>query len=106
MLADGRAVLADDDAIGVSLDFDRPADGAGGNRVLVAVEPRQAGLRDRRLRRMKAVEWGADRHQLRALSFEGLPDRAIGQLGMPMRLGVLRDNQGEEGASIRMRVAG
>jgi len=37
---------------------------------------------------MEAVEWAGDRHQLAALGFEGLPDRAVGQLGMLVRLGV------------------
>ena len=37
---------------------------------------------------MEAVEWAGDRHQLGALGFEGLPDRAVGQLGMLVRFGV------------------
>src|SRR5215469_11939897 len=57
MLADNRAVLANDDAVGIGLDLDRPANSPGGDRVLVVVEPHQAGLRDRRLRRVEAVEW-------------------------------------------------
>ena len=47
MLADDRAILADHDAIGISLDLDRPTDGARSDRVLIVVEPHQAGLRDR-----------------------------------------------------------
>src|SRR5277367_7036780 len=86
MLADHGAVLTDNDAVGISLDLDRPADGARGDRVLVVVEPRQAGLRDRGLRRVEPVEWTTDRHQLRTLRLEGLPDRAVGQLGVPVRL--------------------
>jgi len=35
VLADDSTVLADDNAIGVSLDLDRPTDGARGDRVLV-----------------------------------------------------------------------
>ncbi len=38
MLADDRTILADDDAIGVSLDLDRPADGTRGDRVFVVVD--------------------------------------------------------------------
>src|SRR5207248_8618933 len=38
MLADDRAILADHNAIGVSLDLDWPADGARGDRVFVVVE--------------------------------------------------------------------
>jgi len=88
MLTDDRAVLTDHDAIGISLDLDRPADGARSDRVLVVVEPHQTGLRDRGLRRVEAVKPAGDRHQLRAFRLKGLPDRAIGQLGMPVRLGI------------------
>jgi len=71
MLADNRAVLADHDAIGIGLDLDRPANGTRSDRVLVVVEPHQAGLRDRCLDRVEPVERSADRHQLRPLGFEG-----------------------------------
>jgi hypothetical protein len=37
---------------------------------------------------VEAVEWSADRHEIWALRLEGLPDRAIGQLGVFVRLGV------------------
>jgi hypothetical protein len=68
MLADDCALLADHNAIGrrvrplagprtgAGLDLDRPADGARGDRVFVVVEAYQAGLRDRRLRRVEPVE--------------------------------------------------
>src|SRR5437762_6664742 len=82
MLADNYALLADHDPIGIGLNLDRPANRARGDRVLVVVEPHQAGLRDRRLRRVKAVERAADRHELRPLRLEGLPDRAVGLLGV------------------------
>src|SRR6267142_1308507 len=88
MLADNRALLAYHDAVGIGLDLDRPTDSARGDRVLVVVEPHQTGLRHRGLNRMEAVEWASWRHQLAALGFEGLPDRAVGQLGMLVRLGV------------------
>jgi hypothetical protein len=45
MFANDPAVLADDDAIGIGMDFDRPTDGAGSDRVFVVVEAYQAGLR-------------------------------------------------------------
>ena len=63
MLADGRAVLADDDAIGVS-PGSRPAGRphAEGDRVFVVVEPHQAGLRDRGLCRVEPVERAGDRY--------------------------------------------
>jgi hypothetical protein len=34
---------------------------------------------------VEPVEWTTDRHQLRTLRLEGLPDRAVGQLGVPVR---------------------
>src|SRR6266446_4066098 len=76
------------DAIGISLDLDRPADGARGDRVLVVVEPHQAGLRDRGLDRVEAIERSADRYQLGPLRLEGLPDRPVGQFAVLVRLGV------------------
>src|SRR6516165_10065246 len=48
----------------------------------------QAGLRDRGLRRVEAIEWPADLNQLLALRFKSLPDCAVGQFGMLMRFGV------------------
>src|SRR5438552_2867330 len=62
VIADDRALLADDHAIGISLDLDRPADRARADRVLVVVEPHQASLRDRRLDRVEPVEPAADAH--------------------------------------------
>jgi hypothetical protein len=76
MLADDHTVLADHDAVGIGLDLDRPADGARGDRVLVVVEPHQAGLRDRCLCRVEPVKWAGNRHQLRALRLKGLPQWA------------------------------
>jgi hypothetical protein len=88
VITDNRAVLADHNAIGIRLDLDRPADSARGGRILVVVEAHQAGLRHRCLDRAEAIEGTADRHQLRPLSLESLPDRAVGQLGMFVCLGV------------------
>ena len=88
MLADDRTVLADHDTIGIGLDLDRPADGTRGDRVLVVVEAHQAGLGDRRLRRVEPVEGPGNLYQLWPLRLESLPDRAAGQLGMLVRLGV------------------
>src|SRR5437762_13106072 len=82
MLANDCALLADHNAIGASLDLDWPADGARGDRVLVVVEPHQAGLRDRGLRRVEPVEWPSNLHQLWPLRLESLPNRALGQFGM------------------------
>jgi len=46
MLADDPSVLADDDAIGVGVNLDWPANGARRHRVFVVVEADQAGLGD------------------------------------------------------------
>src|SRR5207248_8169758 len=88
VIADDRALLADDDALGISLDLDRPADRARADRVLVVVKPHQAGLRDGRLDRVEPVEPAADRHQLRALRLKGLPDRAVAEFGVLVRFGI------------------
>src|SRR5207253_548305 len=56
MFADNRAVLADHDAIGISLKLDRPAHRARADRVLVVVKPHQAGLGNRGLGRVEPVE--------------------------------------------------
>ena len=48
MVGDHATVLLDDDTIGIGLDLDGPADGAGVDRVPVVVEANQTGLRDRR----------------------------------------------------------
>ena len=60
MLGNDRTILADDEALGVGLDLDRPADGAGADRILVVVEAHQAGLRYRDLRCVEPVELAAD----------------------------------------------
>src|SRR6202035_5779980 len=57
MLAGDCALLADHNVIGIGLDLDRPSHGARGDRVLVVIEAYQAGLGDRRLRRVEPVEW-------------------------------------------------
>ena len=44
MLGDNAPVLADYDAIRIGMNFDRTPNRAGRNRVLVIVEPDQAGL--------------------------------------------------------------
>src|SRR5271169_3687065 len=90
-------------AIGIGLDLDRPTYSPRSDRVFVVVEPHQTGLRNRGLRRVEPVEWAGDRHQLRAFRLEGLPDRAVGQLGMPVRLGV--SHAAVEQPSIQLLVA-
>ncbi len=88
MLGNDPTVLADHDAIGVGMDFNRPPDRAGCHRVLVVIEAHQAGLRDRRRHGMEAVEPPCIGYELRPLSLECLPDGPVGKLRMPMRLGV------------------
>src|SRR5579871_6339215 len=56
MLGDDTSVLADHDAIGVSVNLDRASDCACRDRVLVIVEAHQTGLRDRCRHRVESVE--------------------------------------------------
>ena len=56
MLADDPAVLADDDAVRMGLDFDGTPNRARSHRVFVVVEAHQAGLRDRRQHGVEAIE--------------------------------------------------
>ncbi len=41
---DDAPILADHDPIGISMDFDRAADGAGAHRVLVIVKAHETGF--------------------------------------------------------------
>jgi hypothetical protein len=68
------------------VDVDRPADGAGIDRISVVVEAHEAGLRDRRLHLMEAVEAATIRHKLLPFFFEDIPDRFVGDLGVAMGL--------------------
>jgi hypothetical protein len=93
-------VLADHDALGVSVNVDRAADRAGAHRVFVVVEPQSgcacaklrklafaARLRHQSRQRMEAVEAAAIGNELRPLLLEHFPDRLVGPLGMAVRLG-------------------
>src|ERR671919_1379192 len=88
VLADHAPVLADLDPLGIGPDLHRAPDRARGHRVAVVVEAHQAGLRDRRGHGMEPVEPSGIGHQAAALHLEHLPDRAVPELGVPMRLGV------------------
>src|SRR6516225_2504944 len=88
MLSNDPSVLTDHDAIGIGLDFYRTSNRAGTDRVFVIVEAHQAGLRDRGLYRMEAVEPAGIGNELGAFGFKHLPDRLIGQFRMAMCLGV------------------
>jgi hypothetical protein len=50
------AVLADHDAVGIGVNLDWTSDRAGGYRVLFVVEAHEAGLGDRCLHRVEAIE--------------------------------------------------
>src|SRR3954468_4694473 len=88
MLSDDPPVLADYDAICISMNLDRTSDRTGRHRVLVVVEPHQACLRDRRLHRVESIELASIGNELRPLRLEHFPDRLLGQLWMAMHLGV------------------
>src|SRR3712207_9154190 len=65
--------------------LDRAADGVGGDRVAVVVEAHEAGPGDRGRHRVEAIEPAGIGDQARPLRLEGLPDRAVAELGMAMR---------------------
>src|SRR6202035_1612011 len=88
MLGDDTPVLADYDAIGISMNLNRTADCTGRHRVLVVVEAHQAGLRDRCRHRVEAIKLAGIGNELRPLCLKYLPDRLLGQLRMAMRLGI------------------
>ena len=87
VLTDDAAVLAQLDAVGVGPDLDRPAHGARRDRVFVVVESDEAGLGDGGGHRVEAVERSGIGHQARPLGLEHLPDRAVADLGVRLRLG-------------------
>jgi hypothetical protein len=88
MLGNNSAVLADDDAIRIGVNFDRPPDRARRYRVFVVIEAHQAGLGDRRWHCVEAVEAARIGNELRPLRLEHLPDCLLGQFRMVMRFGV------------------
>src|SRR5258707_15609703 len=88
MLRDRAPILTDDDPIGVRMDLDRPADGAGVHRVFVVVETDQAGLRHRRRQRVEPVELATIGNEIWSLLLEYLPHRLIRSFWVRMHLGV------------------
>src|ERR1700733_13129004 len=88
MFGNDPAILADHDAIRISLDLNGPLDRACRHRVLVVVEAHQTGLGDRGRDGMEAVEPTRIWHEIRSLGLEDFPDGPVGELRMPMRLGV------------------
>ena len=88
MLSNNAPILADHDAVGISLDLDRTSNRAGYDRVFVVVEAHQTGLRDRRRHGMEAIESTRIGNELGSFGFEHLPDRLISEFRMAMRLRV------------------
>ena len=75
MLSNDAPILADHDAVGISLDLDWTSNRAGYDRVFVVVEAHQTGLRDRRWHGMEAIETPRIGNELGSFGFEHLPDR-------------------------------
>src|SRR5579885_247424 len=88
MLADDPPVLAQLDALGIGTDLDRAPDRTRRDRVLVVVEPHEAGLGDRGRDRVEPIEAPGTGNETRPLGLECLPDRSVALLGMAVRLGV------------------
>jgi len=88
VLSHHDAVLRDVDALGIGMNVDRPPDGLGGDRVLVAIEAHEAGLGDRGADGVEAVEGAAIRHEDRPLGLQHLEDRLLLLLRMSLRLRV------------------
>ena len=61
---------------------------AGGNNTALLKSFANIPVGNGVLRRVERVEWSSNLHQLPALRLESRPDRAVGQLGMLVRLGV------------------
>ena len=88
MFSDYPAVLADDDAIGIGLNLDRPTDRVSCHRVLVVVEAHQTSLGDRSRHGMQSVTPPGIGNEIRSLPLKHLPDRLIRELRMLVGLGV------------------
>jgi hypothetical protein len=73
-------MLADYDAVGIGMNFDRSPDRTGRHRVLVVVEAHQASLRDRCGYRVESIEPAGIGDELRPFRLEHLPDRLLGRL--------------------------
>src|SRR5690606_40581108 len=82
VLADLHAILPDDDAIGIGMYLGRAADCRGQHRVFVVVETHEAGLADRGLHCVEAVELAGIADQVRPFPIEHLPDRALRLIDM------------------------
>src|SRR5580693_5940835 len=100
MFRDDATILANDNAIGIGMDVDRPPDGAGVHRVLVVVEAHQAGLRHRRWQRVEAVEPATIRDEIWPLLLEDVPYRLVRPFRMGMHLGVGDTFVGQPGVQL------
>nr|WP_143132850.1 hypothetical protein [Brucella cytisi] len=88
MLADLDTILPDDDALGISMDLGRAADRSRQHQIFVVVETHEAGLADRSLYRVEAIELAGITDQMELLPFEHLPDRALRLINMLMSVRV------------------
>src|SRR4029077_20650745 len=95
MLRNDAPLLANDDPIGVSVNLDRAANGAGADRVFVIVKANQAGLRHGRRQSVESIEPAAIGNELRPLLLEHLPNGVLGTFRMWMSLGIGDDLIGE-----------
>ena len=82
MVADNPAILPDLDPVVIGADLDRAAKRTRRDRVLVVVEPYEAGLGDRGRHGMEAVEAARIGHERRPLGLEHLPHGPIPELGV------------------------
>src|SRR6185369_17046630 len=97
---DDPSVLSDHDAICISMHFDRTTDRACDHGVFVVVEADQTGLGDRRWHGMESIEPAGIGNQLWPLCLEYLPDRPIGELRMPVCLGIGNAPVGKPGVHL------
>ena len=79
MFAGGDPVLANDDPVCISVDFDRTPDRARLHRIFVVIEPDKAGLGDRGWHRMEAVEPAGIGNKLQPLRSLGSHGARFGQ---------------------------
>lgn len=82
MLADLDTILPYDDAVGISMYLGRAANGSRQHRIFVVVETHEAGLADRGLYCVEAIELAGITDQMSLLLFEYLPDRALRLIDM------------------------
>ena len=88
MLADNLAILPDDDPVGIGMNVDGTANGAGQNRVFVGVKAHKARLRHRRRHGMEAVKATRIDNQLGPFFLKAIPNRSVGQFRMAVGFGI------------------